>query len=124
MVRREPGLNLRQRDARSRANMRRQRQLLIGRELARSMSSGRLHATLAGQPPPDQRLVDIGDAHLEHRCRLPNRHPAIDRRKHPIPQILRITLTRPPTHRRLLVTAPYESHDQRKGNPLTRFRST
>jgi hypothetical protein len=44
---------------------------------------------LSGQTAPDQRLVNVRDAHLERRCRLARRYPTIHRCKHPITQILR-----------------------------------
>lgn len=84
MLGHEPGLGLGQRDARPRADVRRQRQLLLVRELARRTAAVRVDSDLAGQPAPDQRLVDIGDADLEGRRYLPNGHSAVYRRKHPI----------------------------------------
>lgn len=93
----QPHLRLRQCYPRLRADVRRQRKFLCRRALARGGAAVvRADPGIAGLPPPDQRLVDVGDADLEDHWRLATRHPAFHRRQHPIAQILRVTLPRSP----------------------------
>src|SRR5271163_4324305 len=81
-------------------DLRRQGGFLRWRQLARPVTSTRAGADLAGAATPDQRLVDIGYADPKHPRRRPRRHAAVDRRQNPRSQVLRITLSLPPSHRR------------------------
>lgn len=80
----QPGLRLRQRDPRSRAHMRRQRLLLLARELARIMTAVRVDPRIAGQTSPHQRFVDVRDAYPERRRRRADRHTAVHHAKYPV----------------------------------------
>lgn len=84
MFRQQSALRLRQGDARPGSDVCAKRQLLRERKLARRAASVRLDPGIAGQPPPDQRLVDLGDTHFEGHGRLPHGHAAIDRANHTI----------------------------------------
>ena len=77
MLAQQQGLRLHQCDAGTRPHMRAQRRLLRRGELARSMATKLIDPTVADHATPDQRLVDIGDAHPESGRRLPDGHAAI-----------------------------------------------
>jgi hypothetical protein len=80
-------------------DMGRQSGLLIRPQLARPVTAPRAGVHLAGAPPPDQRLVKVRNADPEHARRRPRRQAAVNRRQNPPPQVLRIALSLPPSHR-------------------------
>ena len=80
--------------------MARQGRFLCRRQLAWPVAAPRTGADFTGATPPDQRLVDVRHADPEHRGRCPRRHAAVNRHQNPRPQVLRIALTLPPSHRR------------------------
>jgi hypothetical protein len=80
--------------------MARQGRFLSRRQFARPVTTPPTGAHLPGSPPPDQRLVDIRHADPEHRGHRPRRHAAVNGHQNPRPQVLRIALTLPPSHRR------------------------
>ena len=80
-------------------DMRRQRGFLRRRELAWPVTAPRAGTHFAGAPPPNHRLVDVRHADPEQLGRGSRRHPAVNRRQNPRPQILRIALPLPPNHR-------------------------
>src|SRR5260370_482376 len=80
--------------------MARQGRFLSRRQFARPVTTPPTGAHLPGSPPPDQRLVDIRHADPEHRGHRPRRHAAVNGHQNPSPQVLRIALTLPPSHRR------------------------
>ena len=67
--------------------------------LARPVTAPRAGVHLAGALPPDQRLIDVRHADPKKPRRRARRHAAVNRRQDPPPQILRITLPLPPSHR-------------------------
>src|SRR5712691_10614374 len=80
--------------------MARQGRFLSRRQLAWPVAAPRAGADFPGASTPDQRLVDVRHADPEHRGRRPRRHAAVNRHQNPRPQVLRIALTLPPSHRR------------------------
>ncbi len=62
----------------------------LRRQLARTVTAPRAGVHLAGAPPPDQRLVDVGHADPKHARRRPRRHARVNRRQNPPPKVLRI----------------------------------
>jgi hypothetical protein len=99
MLGRQPGLQSRQGYVRMGLDMGRKSGLLCRRQFARPVTAPRAGVHLAGAPPPDQRFVDVGHADPEHARRRPRRHAAVNRRQNPPPQVLRIALSLPPSHR-------------------------
>lgn len=87
-----------QRDVRLLRDARCQRRLLRRRQLARPVAPVRARRTVARHPTPDQCLVDVGHAHIERACHPPNRRATVHRRQHPVPEILRLSLTPSPHH--------------------------
>jgi hypothetical protein len=78
----------------------RQGRFLSRRQVARPVTTPPTGAHLPGSPPPDQRLLNIRHADPEHRGHRPRRHAAVNGHQNPSPQVLRIALTLPPSHRR------------------------
>ncbi|MBB4861016.1 transposase InsO family protein [Novosphingobium chloroacetimidivorans] len=89
----QPCLRLCQRDPRARADVRFERQFLRARQLARRMPPVRVDPRIASQPASDHNLVDVRDAHLKGRRRLPYRHATIRSPQHLIAQVLRVALS-------------------------------
>ncbi len=96
----QPGLQGCQGHVRMGLDMGRKSGLLFRHQLARPVAASRAGADLPGPPPPDQRLVDVRHADPKDRRRRPRCHAAVHRRQNSRPQVLRIALTLPPSHRR------------------------
>ncbi len=122
---RQPGLQRRQGDVRVGHDVRRHGGFQLGRQLARPVTAARAGARLAGAPPTDQRLVDIRHADPENRRCRPRRHAAVNRRQNSRPQVLRIALSLPPSHRRAQYLAVGAANHTLPslGIPFQRFHS-
>jgi hypothetical protein len=101
-------------------------------QFAWPVTASRTGLRLSRVAAPKQRLVDVGHADPEKTGRRPHRQAAIDRPQNPRPQIVRVALPPPPSHRQphnisrsgqritlsLVLESPFRDSSQ-SGNALT-----
>ena len=99
MVAGKPGLQFNERDIAFLRHLSAQR-LVIGRKLRLRAPARLMGPHIAGRAPPAERLVDVRHADPKQRRGRIHAQPAVHRRHHPIPKVLRISHTHDAPQRR------------------------